>query len=48
MEKIKVQVDKQTFPTFEILQIFEINNEEYAICKRRDVRCENKKTRQNA
>lgn len=38
----------KTFPTYEILTTFEINNEEYAICKKRYVKGENKTTRQNA
>ncbi|MCI8272869.1 MAG: hypothetical protein HFJ55_02160 [Clostridia bacterium] len=46
-EQLEVKKSIETFPTYEILATFEINDEEYAICKKREVKCENKTTRQN-
>lgn len=38
---------EESFPTYEILKTFEINDEECVICKRRNVKGENKTTRKN-
>ena len=46
-EQIDEQKSSETFPTYEILNTFKISDEEYAICKIRNVKCENKTTRQS-